>query len=167
MSLAMGMTAWFVITPLCFASVATGLVQALGSTWGLLRHYWILFKLLLTALATLVLLLKLPPISDLAEAAARASFSVADSAGLRTSLAVHAAGGLAILLAATTLAVYKPTGLTRYGLRSQASSAAVHDGAAARTPRWARVFGLLFIVLILLVGSMMLFGGHGPRVHRG
>jgi hypothetical protein len=56
-SIAMGITAWFVILPLSLTSFATGLIQALGTAWGLLRHYWIVFKLLLTAIATIVLLL--------------------------------------------------------------------------------------------------------------
>ena len=96
-TLAMGITAWFVILPLGLTSFATGLVQALGTAWGLLRHYWILFKLLLTAVATIVLLLKLAPINYLAEEAAKASFSSADLIGLRTSVAVHAGGGLLVV----------------------------------------------------------------------
>ncbi|UUZ65482.1 hypothetical protein LP417_13840 [Polaromonas sp. P1-6] len=40
-SLAMGVAAWFVILPLSLASLITGLVQALGTSWGLFRHYWI------------------------------------------------------------------------------------------------------------------------------
>lgn len=36
-TLAMGITAWFVILPLGLATLATGLVQALGTAWGLLR----------------------------------------------------------------------------------------------------------------------------------
>ena len=57
-SLAMGLTAWVVILPFSIATLGTGMVQALGTSWGLLRHYWIVFKLVLTAVATLVLLLK-------------------------------------------------------------------------------------------------------------
>ena len=68
-SLAMGLTAWFVILQLSLASFATGIVQALGTSWGLFRHYWILFKLLLTAVATIVLLLKLGSISSLTDLA--------------------------------------------------------------------------------------------------
>src|ERR687892_1756328 len=74
-SLAMGLAAWFVILPLSLASLITGLVQALGTAWGLFRHYWVLFKLLLTTVATIVLLLKLQPISDLFTAASEATFS--------------------------------------------------------------------------------------------
>jgi ABC-type anion transport system duplicated permease subunit len=36
--LAMERTAWFVIVPLAFASLLTGIVQSLGSLWGLFRH---------------------------------------------------------------------------------------------------------------------------------
>lgn len=150
-ALAMGLTAWFVIMPLSLASLLTGLVQALGTAWGLFRHYWIVFKLLLTAVATIVLLLKLQPISALADAAAQSTFSSQDLVGLRTSLLVHAAGGLLVLLAAATLAVYKPAGMTKDGLRKQ--------------PLWVKVFGLLFIALVLAVGVMTLAGGHGPGAH--
>lgn len=115
------------------------------------RHYWVLFKLLLTAVATIVLLLKLEPISYLAGAAAQATFSSADLIGLRTSLAAHAVGGLLVLLVVAGLAIYKPPGVIRLG---------------AAKPRWVKVFGAALIILILLVAVMMLVGGHGPGAHR-
>ncbi len=168
-SLAMGLTAWFVILPLSLASLTTGVVQALGTAWGLFRHYWILFKLLLTALATIVLLLKLGPISYLADVAATTTFSSADLIGLRTSLMVHAGGGLLVLLTAATLAVYKPPGMTRYGVRKQReeASAGRESGlrSVANTPRWVKVFGVIVFILILLLGAMLLGGGHGPAAH--
>ena len=43
--------------PLCFASLFSGLVQSLGTEWGLFRHYWVLFKLLINVLPTALLLL--------------------------------------------------------------------------------------------------------------
>jgi predicted secreted protein len=167
-TLAMGITAWFVILPLSLASLATGIVQALGTAWGLLRHYWILFKLLLTAVATIVLLLKLGPISYLADAAAKAAFSSADLIGLRTSIMVHAGGGLLVLLTAAALAVYKPRGLTSYGLRKQRARTAKREpdlGPVMSAPRWVKVFGAVVFILILLVAAMSLFGGHGPGAH--
>ncbi|MGH9576898.1 MAG: hypothetical protein ACRD3R_05625 [Terriglobales bacterium] len=168
-SLAMGITAWFVIAPLSLASLTTGLVQALGTAWGLFRHYWILFKPLLTAVATIVLLLKLEPISYLAHVAAQPALLGSDAIGLRTSLMVHAAGGLFILLAAAVLAVFKPAGMTRYGVRKQRerSGATAGSGLALdlRTPAWVKVFGIVVVVLILLLSVMMLVGGHGPAVH--
>lgn len=59
------------------------------------------------------------PISYMARAAAETTLSGADLRGLRSSLVAHAAGGLLVLLVATTLAVYKPPGMTRYGVRKQ------------------------------------------------
>ncbi|MBA3772774.1 MAG: hypothetical protein H0X13_09905 [Ramlibacter sp.] len=157
MSIAMGLTAWLVIMPLSLATLVTGLTQALGTAWGLLRHYWVLFKLLLTAVATVVLLLKLGPISMLAEAAGKATFSSSDLVGLRTSLALHAAAGLVVLLAAVVLAIYKPAGLVRKG--------PLASGAILVLPLWVKFFGTVIAVLILLVGIMMFFGGHGPGAH--
>jgi ABC-type anion transport system duplicated permease subunit len=46
--LAMDRIAWFALVPLNLPSLVTGLVSSLGSTWGLVRHYWVIFKLLLT-----------------------------------------------------------------------------------------------------------------------
>ena len=165
-SLAMGLTAWFVILPLSLASLTSGIVQGSGSAWGLFRHYWILFKLLLTAIATMVLLLKLGPISELANAAESATFSSADLIGLRSSMLVHAGGGLLALLAAVTLAMYKPPGMTPYGLRKQRHATLGSDDWPGTTaPRWVKVVGVIAIVLILLVGIMLLVDGHGAAAH--
>ena len=68
--LAMDLITWFVIVPFCLASLLTGIVQSLGTPWGLLRHYWVLAKLILTVLATLILLLHTQPISYMANIAA-------------------------------------------------------------------------------------------------
>ncbi len=168
-SLAMGLAAWFVILPLSLASLITGLVQALGTAWGLFRHYWVLFKLLLTAVATGVLLLKLGPISYLADAAAEPAYSSANLVGLRTSILIHALGGLLVLLAIVTLAVYKPPGMTRYGvrkLREQGNAGTQSDlGSPTSTPLWVKVFGLIVVLLILMFGVMLLGGDHGPGAH--
>ena len=107
-----------VIVPLVFASLVTGLVQSLGTTWGLFRHYWVLAKLLLTILTAVVLMLQMSGIAHVAAVAADPAFSSTDIPGLRRSLVVHAAGGLVVLLVTTTLSVLKPRGLTRYGWRS-------------------------------------------------
>ena len=37
--LVMEPAAWFVLVPLAFASLLTGLVMSLGTTWGVFRHY--------------------------------------------------------------------------------------------------------------------------------
>jgi hypothetical protein len=168
-SLAMGLTAWFVILPLSLASLVTGIVQAIGTAWGLMRHYWIVFKLILTAVATVVLLLKLGPISYLAETASDPAFSGAELFGLRISTALHAAGGLSVLLLAAGLAVYKPQGMTPYGVRKRLEEKSVEEepwpGPAARTPRWVKVIIAVIAILALMIGFMMLGGDHGPGAH--
>jgi hypothetical protein len=117
--LAMELTAWFVIVPLSLASLLTGLVQSLGTTWGLFRHYWVLAKLLIAILSSIVLLLHMRPISLIAGVAAETALSSADLRGLRIQLVADAGAALLVLLVATTLSVYKPRGMTRYGRRKQ------------------------------------------------
>ncbi len=113
-----------VIVPLALASVVIGIVNALGTPWGLLRHYWVLAKLLLTLVATTVLLLETRTISDLADAAAAGT----DPRDLPGTLA-HSAGGLVVLLVITMLSVVKPRGVTRYGWRKQ------QEGPVRRGPK--------------------------------
>jgi hypothetical protein len=114
---AMEVIARFVIVPLVSASFLIGVAQSLGTTWGLFRHYWVLAKLLLTLLTVIVLLLQMEGITYVAAVAVETTLSSADLLGLRRSLFIHAAGGLVILLVTTTLSVYKPRGMTRYGWR--------------------------------------------------
>ena len=100
---------WFVIVPLALASLLTGLVQALGTRWGLFRHYWVLFKLLLTVFATVVLLQYTQTVSYYAAVAAGADGAYL---GGLWSYLLHSGGALLLLLVTTTLSVYKPQGLT-------------------------------------------------------
>jgi uncharacterized membrane protein len=118
--LAMEVTGWSVLVPLSVASLVTGLVHSLGSKWGLFRHYWVVIKLVITVVATTVLLLYLQTLEYLADRARAAPSSGADLGSLRNSSPVlHAGAALLLLLVATTLAVYKPRGLTPYGQRRQ------------------------------------------------
>ena len=115
--LGMEMLAWYVIVPLSLASLLSGVVQSLGTPWGLFRHYWVLAKLLLTVVATLLLLVHTRPIDLMANAAAEATFSISDLHRLRVQLVADAAAALLVLIVTTTLSVYKPWGLTPYGRR--------------------------------------------------
>jgi len=109
--------AWFVLVPLAFASLVTGLVQSLGTIWGLFRHYWVLFKLLINVATTIVLLIYMETFRVMADEAADPS---ADLGVVRNaSPLLHAAVALLLLLVATTLAVYKPRGTTAYGRRKR------------------------------------------------
>lgn len=103
-----------VIVVLAVMSVVVGTVNALGTSWGLLRHYWVLVKLLLTVVATVVLLLERPSVIQLARAAADSP----DPRDLPSTLP-HSVGGLMVLLVVAVLSVFKPRGLTRYGWRKR------------------------------------------------
>lgn len=114
--MAMKLIGWFVIVPLALASLLIGLANALGTPWGLFRHYWVLVKFLLTVFATTILLLHMPTVSAFAGVAAETHS--ANLGGLGGEL-LHAGGGLLVLLVTTTLSVYKPRGMTKYGWRKQ------------------------------------------------
>jgi hypothetical protein len=117
--IAMELTGWYVIVPLSFASLVTGLIQALGTTWGLFRHYWVVAKLLINILATTLLLVHMQPISRMAFLATRGTFSPADHRRVQVQLVADAGAALFALLVATMLSVYKPRGVTSYGRRQQ------------------------------------------------
>jgi hypothetical protein len=117
--LGLELLAWFAILPLALASLLTGLVQSLGTPWGLFRYYWVLAKLVINVFATLVLLLYLRTLGHLADVAAETS-PADDVSGLRSpSPALHAGAALVLLLVATAFAVYKPRGMTPYGWRKR------------------------------------------------
>ena len=116
---AMRVIARCVVVPLTIASLLTGLVQSLGTPWGLFRHYWVLIKLLLTLFAATVLLLKIPLIDHAGRLATETSLPYAALRETGAQLVVHAAGGLCVLLVPLVLSIYKPQGITRYGWRKQ------------------------------------------------
>jgi hypothetical protein len=107
---------WFALVPLSLASLLTGIVQSLGTPWGLFRHYWVLFKLLLTVFATVILMQYTRTVSDMAGVAAETGS--ADPGGLGSYI-LHSGVGLLVLLVTTILSVYKPRGMTPYGWRKQ------------------------------------------------
>ena len=116
---AMQIIARTVIVPLAFAALITGLVQSLGTAWGLFQHYWVVVKLLLTAFATTILLIKMALISEAAHLVTEAILPRAELHAAGLQLVVHAAGGLCVLLLPMVLSIYKPQGRTGYGWRKQ------------------------------------------------
>ena len=111
---AMGpMTRW-IIVPAAFLSFATGFLLSVGTHWGLLRHYWVIFKLLINLLSLPVLLLHYRIIGRVAAAATAAYLSPADFRADRIQLVVASGLSLGVLVIATFLSVFKPRGLIPY-----------------------------------------------------
>lgn len=117
--IAMELVGWWAIVPLSSASLLTGLIQSLGSVWGLFRHYWVLFKLLIAVLSIGFLLLHMRPTAYVANVAANAALSSGDLRGVRIQLVVDAGAAVLVLIVATVLSIYKPRGLTPYGWRRE------------------------------------------------
>jgi hypothetical protein len=114
--IAMELIGWYVIVPLALAALLTGVIQSLGTPWGLFRHYWVLITLVLTIISTVILLLHMPEVSSLAAVAREAD--AADLGRLGGDL-LHPGVGLLVLLMIAALNVYKPRGLTPYGWRKE------------------------------------------------
>jgi hypothetical protein len=115
--LVMARAAWLVLVPFAFASLLSGVVVSLTTPWGLFRHYWVVFKLLITAFATVVLMIYMETFRHMAEAAGDPTTRL--EAIRNPSPLVHAVLALLILIVATVLAIYKPPAVTPYGRRKQ------------------------------------------------
>ena len=113
--LAMEPAAWLTLVPFAFASLVTGVVVSVTTTWGLFRHYWVVFKLLIALFATFVLMIYMQTFRQMAVVAADPA---RDLAAIRNpSPLLHAVLALLILSVAVVLAIYKPQGITPYGRR--------------------------------------------------
>ena len=116
--------AWYAVTPLAVASLLTGVLQSVGTPWGLLRHYWVLISFVITLFANLFLLMHLPAVSALGDQAADPKTDVFALGGDLP----HAVGGLLLLIVPLVLNSYKPRGLTRRGWRAQRRNVATVQG---------------------------------------
>lgn len=115
--LVMEPAARYALVPLALASLLTGVIQSLGTPWGLFRHYWVAFKLLINVVATGVLLIYMGTFRSMAHMAADPAAEL--STVRNFSPVLHSVLALAVLLPAMILAVYKPRGVTPYGQRKQ------------------------------------------------
>jgi hypothetical protein len=114
--IAMEVTGWYVIVPLAFAALLTGLAMSLGTQWGLFRHYWVLITLGLTIFCTVILLAHMRTVTALATMAREPDSAHLSHLG---GDLLHPGVGLAVLLVIMALNVYKPRCLTPYGWRKQ------------------------------------------------
>jgi uncharacterized membrane protein len=125
----MEQTGWFVMIPLSFASLISGIVQGLGSRWGVLRHYWVIFKLGINGVASVVLVMYMQTLAALSDDAAAPGADPLKVAS--PSPVVHSAGALVLLVVATVLSVYKPRGMTKRGRAAWSRTTEARGSAAA------------------------------------
>ncbi|MGF7029178.1 small-conductance mechanosensitive channel [Paenibacillus mucilaginosus] len=152
----MSLIANCIVVPVAFASLLTGAALSLGTRWGLLRHYWIFFKLLFTVVAVFMLVAYIQELSHAVSIASQSTLSSTDINILKDSIhIVHPGGGLLIVLVAAVLSVYKPKGMTRYGWRKQLENKSSTE--LYTTPRWIKVVRFAVIVLLLLIAALILF----------
>ena len=168
--LVMAPAAWFVLVPLAHASLLSGIAISLGTPWGLIRHYWVVLKLLITAFATVILLIYMGTFRQMAGLAAD---PIVDLGLVRNpSPVLHAILALALLLIATVLGVYKPFGMTPYGSRKQAAERRPATGASAfsgplqsirstGTTPWPYIAAVIAILALVFV--LLLFAGDHVR----
>ena len=166
--LSMDLISRFIVIPMCFAALATGLIQALATPWGLFRYYWILLKFGLAIFATIALLVhQFVAVAVAAKrvsgAAAETLFS-ADLDALKTELVRAPSLAILLLVVVTTLGVYKPWGLTRYGRRKQQEGRKVQQLADSKTPSGVKIF-LAVIGVLVLVFVVLHLTGHGFQSH--
>ena len=154
--IAMETVGWFVIVPFSLASLATGLIQSLGTQWGLLRHYWVLAKLLITVGASGLLLLHMQVVNTVAEAASAGTLSMDHLRNPRMQLVADAGAASLVLMIAIVLSIFKPQGRTSFG-SVQADGSQELSG---RTPMvyafWITVMALVLAIVIRhLSGGMV------------
>ncbi len=108
---AMAALAVWVLTPVVFSAVVSGLVLALSTPWGLVQHWWVLAKcaIAITLTATGVALMLPGP----------RQIVLGDVEATHLQTLVVRSAALMLLLVATSISVVKPWGKTPHGRRAQ------------------------------------------------
>jgi hypothetical protein len=161
--LAMDISAWFVIIPFCLTSLLTGLVQALWTKWGLFKHYWIIVKLFLTVAMTILLLLHIQPITYLAKVATETSFSNTQYAGQLLDIITKAGAAILVLVAITTISVYKPWGkiLQKEPINDYKPYQQNDTNMSKKTWSYYLIVFLMLIILFIIIKHLLGGGMHG------
>ncbi|HET9495097.1 MAG TPA: hypothetical protein VFR15_12770 [Chloroflexia bacterium] len=98
----------WLVTPLAFLSLGTGLLLGLLTTYGLLKYWWVAIKLVITtALTGAVLLVLVPRLASAAEAVTGPSPRFL-AGGEQLALVLAPAAASTLLLLNVAFAVYKP-----------------------------------------------------------
>lgn len=159
--LGMNLLGWYAVVPLSLLAVATGLVQALGTPWGLFRYYWVIVKLVLTAIGTGLLLMHQGLLAGQAALAARDATTSGDSLRQFGAQLVWDSGlGLFLLIVLTGLSVFKPWGMTRRAARQQTERPGAEHVAAEPLPVSLKWFLVGVTVTLLVFAASHHMHGH-------
>lgn len=109
--------AWYVLVPFAATSLVVGIIQSLGTPWGLIRHYWVIFKLLITTFSTIILISYMTTFNQMSHAAANPASTADQLRPFAASVLLHGGLALAGLVISVVLSIYKPRALTAYGRR--------------------------------------------------
>ncbi|MFD3502285.1 DUF2269 domain-containing protein [Streptomyces sp. NPDC058678] len=125
---AMKLFADWLLIPLAFLTLLSGLVLSLGTPWGLARHRWVYTKFWLTLATTTATVLALRPGVNAAVTAVAAGEPLPDAGDVLFGPVVS----LSAYLFMTVISILKPWGPTRRGRKLRAATG---SPAAARRAR--------------------------------
>lgn len=149
--IALKICTWYVILPLCIASFLTGIIQALGTKWGLLKHYWIIVKLILTVISTLLLMLHIQPIDTIANTAINSQNTFDFSTVELVNLISKSGAAIIALLIITTISIYKPWGK----INKQQSAMEKKK----KSTSFYILIGLIALIVIVIIKHLIEGGG--------
>jgi hypothetical protein len=156
---ALELIAWYVVLPFCFASLLTGILQAVVTPWGLFRHYWIIVKLILTVAMTVLLILHLPPISYLSSLTSDSYAGKAKETAILVDLIAKAGAAITALLAITALSIYKPWGAIQQNANPRCSPARNRD------KKTVGFYLLIILASLIVIGIIKHLSGGAMGMH--
>jgi hypothetical protein len=125
---AIGLIVPIAVPPLSLGILVTGLIVGLGTRWGLVRYWWVLIKLLLSLVMTVLVFVSLVPavrgMAVLSTTALSADAVRASLGAIPTMLLFPPTVSLLMLSIATILSIFKPWQRTLWS----------REGAAERMP---------------------------------
>ena len=151
---AMNIVGAAVIVPLSLTALLTGIVQSTVTHWGLFRYYWVVTKLVLTVLATALLLLhQFTAVSEAARQAQLAAEGMQSVGALARQLVFDSSAAVVVLLVITVIAVLKPWGRIPESTNGRYGSSARISGGRI-TAIGIALFLLVFLLIHLLGGGL-------------
>jgi hypothetical protein len=112
--IALGRLGLLLIAPFSLGALITGVALSLRTRWGLVKHWWVVVKLVITVVMTIASNIALNfRLQDAARRVSKlplASLNGAQVGGVRSLVIASGTAAFILLLVATVLSVYKPWG---------------------------------------------------------